>query len=103
MYSQIGRPADVMRALTSPSLAPPALQTVNARFVLSPINSADMNVVEGVYPRGRSCLPVANYEFGFVSVRKCMRLVACAKDTNTQFHAREGTNYSIHLCKGHEY
>ena len=50
IYSQNGRPADVVRALTIPSLAPPAAQTVNVRFVLSPINPADVNVIEGVYP-----------------------------------------------------
>jgi len=50
IYFQNGRPADVVRALTIPSLAAPAPQTVNVRFVLSPINPADVNVVEGVYP-----------------------------------------------------
>jgi NADPH:quinone reductase-like Zn-dependent oxidoreductase len=51
IYSQNGPPADVVRALTIPSLTTPASpQTVNVRFVLSPINPADVNVIEGVYP-----------------------------------------------------
>ena len=51
VYSQNGQPADVLRALTVPSLTTPAApQTVNVRFVLSPINPADVNVIEGVYP-----------------------------------------------------
>jgi trans-2-enoyl-CoA reductase len=51
VYSQNGRPADVLRALTIPSLAPaPPPQTANVRFILSPINPADVNVIEGVYP-----------------------------------------------------
>lgn len=51
VYSHNGQPADVVRALTIPSLTtPPPPQTVNLRFVLSPINPADVNVIEGVYP-----------------------------------------------------
>jgi trans-2-enoyl-CoA reductase len=51
IYSQNGQPADVLRALTVPSLTtPPSPQTVNLRFILSPINPADVNVIEGVYP-----------------------------------------------------
>lgn len=51
VYSLNGRPEDVVRALTIPTLtAPPPPKTVNVRFVLSPINPADVNVIEGVYP-----------------------------------------------------
>jgi len=51
VYSQNGQPADVLRALTIPNLTtPPSPQTVNLRFILSPINPADVNVIEGVYP-----------------------------------------------------
>jgi trans-2-enoyl-CoA reductase len=49
IYSQNGEPADVLRVLTIPSLTAPAPQTVNLRFILSPINPADVNVIEGVY------------------------------------------------------
>ena len=51
IYSQNGSPADVLRAIAIPNLAtPPPPQTVNLRFLLSPINPADENVIEGVYP-----------------------------------------------------
>jgi mitochondrial enoyl-[acyl-carrier protein] reductase / trans-2-enoyl-CoA reductase len=50
VYSEIGNPVKVLRVLTYPSLAPPPPNSVNIRFLLSPINPADINVVEGVYP-----------------------------------------------------
>lgn len=51
IYSRNGQPADVLRTLTIPNLTtPPPPQTVNLRFVLSPINPADVNVIEGIYP-----------------------------------------------------
>ena len=50
VYSEIGNPVKVLRVLTYPSLAPPPPNSVNVRFLLSPINPADINVVEGVYP-----------------------------------------------------
>jgi hypothetical protein len=50
VYSQNGRPAEVVRAFTIPALPAPPPQTVNVRFILSPINPADVNVIEGVYP-----------------------------------------------------
>src|SRR5712671_1744458 len=50
VYSQNGQPADVLRAINIPSLTAPLPQTVNVRFVLAPINPADVNVIEGVYP-----------------------------------------------------
>ena len=50
VYSQNGQPAEVLRAFTIPALPAPLPQTVNVRFILSPINPADVNVIEGVYP-----------------------------------------------------
>ncbi len=50
VYSQNGQPAEVLRAFTIPTLSAPPPQTVNVRFILSPINPADVNVIEGVYP-----------------------------------------------------
>ncbi|KAI9508199.1 hypothetical protein F5148DRAFT_943477 [Russula earlei] len=50
VYSQNGQPADVLRAVTVPGLGAPPPQTANVRFALSPINPADVNVIEGVYP-----------------------------------------------------
>lgn len=50
VYSKPGNPAEVLKTLTYPSLPPPPANRVNVRLVLSPINPADVNVVEGVYP-----------------------------------------------------
>ncbi|KAF7971301.1 hypothetical protein HWV62_21462 [Athelia sp. TMB] len=50
VYKENGGPASVLSVVTNPSLPDPAPQTVNVRFLLSPINPADINVVEGVYP-----------------------------------------------------
>ncbi|KAF8159723.1 trans-2-enoyl-CoA reductase [Crassisporium funariophilum] len=50
VYSQNGDPAKVLSVLTYPSLSPPPPNSVNIKFLLSPINPADINVVEGVYP-----------------------------------------------------
>lgn len=51
VYSQNGDPAKVLSVLTFPSLPPPAPGTANIRFLLSPINPSDVNVIEGVYPK----------------------------------------------------
>lgn len=50
VYSQNGNAAEVLSVLTYPSLPPPTSGTINIRFLLSPVNPADVNVVEGVYP-----------------------------------------------------
>ncbi|KAG7443693.1 NAD(P)-binding protein [Guyanagaster necrorhizus] len=50
VYTQNGNPAEVLSAMTFPKLDPPRPSTVNVKFLLSPINPADINVVEGVYP-----------------------------------------------------
>lgn len=50
VYKHPGDPSSVLCALTYPSLPPPSPQHINVRFILSPINPADINVVEGVYP-----------------------------------------------------
>jgi trans-2-enoyl-CoA reductase len=49
-YTQYGKPTDVLRALSAPSLPSPKSGTVNLKIRLAPINPADLNVIEGVYP-----------------------------------------------------
>lgn len=51
IYSSNGNPADNLRVLSVPNaLDPPPPSTLNIRFLLSPINPSDINVIEGVYP-----------------------------------------------------
>lgn len=50
VYSSNGDPSSTLFSRTFPSLPPPRANTVNVRFLLSPINPADINVIEGVYP-----------------------------------------------------
>ncbi|KAH7907381.1 hypothetical protein BJ138DRAFT_508064 [Hygrophoropsis aurantiaca] len=50
VYTNNGSPSEVLSSLTYPNLPPPLPNTVNVRFLLAPINPADVNVIEGVYP-----------------------------------------------------
>lgn len=50
VYSSHGNPSSVLRVITYPNIPPPQPNSVNIRFLLAPINPADINVIEGVYP-----------------------------------------------------
>ncbi|KIK95231.1 hypothetical protein PAXRUDRAFT_33099 [Paxillus rubicundulus Ve08.2h10] len=50
VYSNHGDASSVLSSLTFSDLPPPPPKTLNIRFLLSPINPADINVIEGVYP-----------------------------------------------------
>ena len=50
VYESNGDPASALRVLTYPELPQPPADSVKLEFLLSPINPADINVVEGVYP-----------------------------------------------------
>ncbi|KAF9005902.1 trans-2-enoyl-CoA reductase [Cyathus striatus] len=50
VYSENGDPSQVLSVLTYPSISPPPPNSANIKFLLSPINPADINVIEGVYP-----------------------------------------------------
>ncbi|KAF9309189.1 mitochondrial 2-enoyl thioester reductase [Podila horticola] len=49
VYSGYGRPVDVLKVLEH-TVPPPADNSVQVQFLASPINPADINQVEGVYP-----------------------------------------------------
>jgi len=49
VYSQYGRPSEVLRVHTH-RLPPITPKTLHLRFLAAPINPADVNQVEGVYP-----------------------------------------------------
>ncbi|KAJ7281836.1 hypothetical protein C8J57DRAFT_1560013 [Mycena rebaudengoi] len=50
VYTQSGDPGQVLRAITYPILPSPQPETLNIRYLLAPINPADVNVIQGVYP-----------------------------------------------------
>ncbi|KIP09981.1 hypothetical protein PHLGIDRAFT_66541 [Phlebiopsis gigantea 11061_1 CR5-6] len=50
VYSSPGDPTSVLSVLTYPDLPPPSPSSLNVRFICSPVNPADINVVEGIYP-----------------------------------------------------
>ncbi|KAI1291471.1 mitochondrial 2-enoyl thioester reductase [Mortierella claussenii] len=49
VYASYGRPCEVLKVLKH-TLEPPADDSVQVQFLASPINPADINQVEGVYP-----------------------------------------------------
>ncbi|KAI6118141.1 hypothetical protein F5141DRAFT_1212033 [Pisolithus sp. B1] len=50
VYRKHGNPSEVLSILSFPDLPPPPPNTANVRFRLSPINPADINVIEGDAP-----------------------------------------------------
>jgi len=50
VYSENGDPSRVLSVLTYPNIPPPPPNSVKIQFLLSQINPADLNVIEGVYP-----------------------------------------------------
>ncbi|KAF8582029.1 trans-2-enoyl-CoA reductase [Ramaria rubella] len=60
VYSSHGDPTKVLRAVSLPPLpSPPPPGTINVRYLLSPINPADLNTIEGVYPSKPSLRPTS--------------------------------------------
>lgn len=50
VYATNGEPTSVLSVLSYPTVPPPLPNSLNIRFLLSPINPADVNVIQGVYP-----------------------------------------------------
>ncbi|OAX40684.1 NAD(P)-binding protein [Rhizopogon vinicolor AM-OR11-026] len=50
VYNSNGDPARVLSAVSFPELSSPPPDTLNIRLLLAPINPADINVIEGIYP-----------------------------------------------------
>lgn len=49
VYPSFGNPSEVLTAVTYPDLSSPPPKSLNVRYILSPINPADLNVVENKY------------------------------------------------------
>jgi NADPH:quinone reductase-like Zn-dependent oxidoreductase len=50
VYGGKGEPSAVIRAVSFPTLAPPPPKGLNIRVLAAPVNPADVNVIQGVYP-----------------------------------------------------
>lgn len=50
VFTSNGNPTKVVQVVSFPDQPHPPPNSVNIRFVLSPINPSDINVIEGVYP-----------------------------------------------------
>ncbi|KAH8110831.1 NAD-binding protein [Phellopilus nigrolimitatus] len=50
VFTSNGPPAKSIQVLSFPEIPPPPPKTLNIRYLLSPINPSDINVIEGTYP-----------------------------------------------------
>ncbi|KAF9269850.1 trans-2-enoyl-CoA reductase [Marasmius fiardii PR-910] len=50
VYTSNGPVTQALSVITYQPLPPPPPNTINIKFILSPINPADLNTIEGVYP-----------------------------------------------------
>ncbi|KAM5532871.1 hypothetical protein V8D89_013423 [Ganoderma adspersum] len=59
VYTHNGNPAEVLQVRSYDPVPPPPPGSINIRFRLAPINPADVNVIQGVYPAKPSMRPLA--------------------------------------------
>lgn len=59
VFSSPGVPSDVLRCVTFPPLKSPPPGALNIKIIYAPVNPADINVIEGVYPSKPPLLPAA--------------------------------------------
>lgn len=62
VYTDNGNPAEVLRVQSYDPVPPPPPGSINIRFRLAPINPADVNVIQGVYPAKPSLRPFAGQD-----------------------------------------
>lgn len=67
IYTSNGSPSSVLSSRTFPSLPSPPPNTLNIKYLLVPINPADINVIEGVYPAKPSPTKLNNEGAVFVA------------------------------------
>ncbi|KAF7964543.1 hypothetical protein HWV62_5925, partial [Athelia sp. TMB] len=69
IFESTGTPSTVVRAVSYPSLSDPAPNTVNVKYLLSPINPSDINRIEGfhLYPRISSATTLGECSDVFVA------------------------------------
>ncbi len=62
VYTNNGNPAEVLQVLSYDPVPPPPPSSINIRFRLAPINPADINVIQGVYPAKPTLRPLAGQD-----------------------------------------
>jgi mitochondrial enoyl-[acyl-carrier protein] reductase / trans-2-enoyl-CoA reductase len=75
IYTSNGSPPSVLSCRTFPSLPSPPPNTLNIKFLLAPINPADINVIEGVYPAKPSPTKLNNEGAVFVAGNEGLAVV----------------------------
>ena len=62
VYTHNGHPAEVLRVRSYNPVPPPPPGSINIRFRLAPINPADINVIQGIYPAKPSSQPLGGQD-----------------------------------------
>lgn len=88
IYTSNGPPASVLSALSFPSLPHPPPNTLNIKWLLAPINPADLNVIEGVYP-SKPPLTNLNQQNVYVAGNEGLAQVTAIGDGVNHFHPGE--------------
>lgn len=88
IYTSNGPPASVLSAQSFPSLPHPPPNTLNIKWLLAPINPADLNVIEGVYP-SKPPLTNLNQQNVYVAGNEGLAQVTVIGDGVNRFHPGE--------------
>ncbi|KZP34668.1 NAD(P)-binding protein [Athelia psychrophila] len=84
IYSSNGTPPDVLTAVSYPSLSDPSPNTVNIKYLLSPINPSDINVIEGRYVEAASRANIGEHSDVFVAGNEALAEVIAIGDGVTE-------------------
>lgn len=84
IYSSNGTPPDVLTAVSYPSLSDPSPNTVNIKYLLSPINPSDINVIEGRYVEAASRANIGEHLDVFVAGNEALAEVIAIGDGVTE-------------------
>ncbi|KZT30021.1 NAD-binding protein [Neolentinus lepideus HHB14362 ss-1] len=90
-YERNGEPSSVLSTITYPDLPPPPAYGVNIKYLLSPVNPADINVIQGVYPAKKAVQQFGPSEYGLVAGNEGLAIVESLGDeARNKFGLKEG-------------
>ncbi|EPQ52944.1 NAD P-binding protein [Gloeophyllum trabeum ATCC 11539] len=91
VYSSNGEPSSVLSTISYPDLPPPPPDGVNVEFLLSPINPADRNLVQGVYPVKKQTETLGHSSGVYVGGNEGLAIVkSVGEEAQQQFGLKEG-------------